>query len=90
VTSAVREAFAEQRARDRALRVVRRRRPVPAVLGQAAARALGRLERSRAAVLQLSGLGLLDAAAWQLGTIWGLAAAGVALLFVDWLNGDPS
>jgi len=88
--SAFREAFAEQRAADQRLRVVRRRTPVLAVAGRLAAKAMARLAATRTAVLQLSGFGLLDAAAWQFGAVWGLAAAGLSLLALDFLNGDPS
>lgn len=90
MTSAIRQAFTEQRAADRRLRVVQPRRPVLAAVGRLAARAVGRLQTARTAVLQLGGLGLLDAAAWQFGAVWGLAVAGAALLLLDWLNGDQA
>lgn len=49
---------------------------------------VARLCAGRTAILTTAGLGLLDAAAWELATAAGLAAAGVSLLLLDWLIGD--
>lgn len=83
------EAFRQTRTAQRAQNQPRRpRTPILAHLGRLTARALGQAGRARTPVLQLGGLGLVDAAAWRAGTVWGLLVGGAALLFLDWLNGD--
>lgn len=80
------EAFRTTRA------ATRRERPARTPVLVYAGRVLGRLvsagARARTAMLQLGGLGLLDAAAWRAGAVWGLAVAGAALLFLDLMNGS--
>jgi hypothetical protein len=42
--------------------------------------------RARSLVLQVAGLGLVTAAAWQVASALGLLVGGVALLVVEWLT----
>lgn len=35
-------------------------------------------------ILGLGGIGCIIAAAWRIDTIAGLAAAGIAMLYIDW------
>ena len=54
---------------------------------RAAAPGLVRLgRRARGLVLQIAGLGLVTAAAWQVATALGLFVGGVALLVTVWLT----
>ncbi len=59
-------------------------------LGAAAGAAVGLWGRLRRTALSVAGLGCLVGAASQLGTGWGLAAAGVALLALEALGGSSS
>lgn len=50
-----------------------------------AARVTPRFSTIRRFTLQCTGLGLVDAAFWQLGTLPGLLATGLSLFILDWL-----
>lgn len=80
-TAAYRSALARSRPRAR-------RTPLLVLTGRALGRLVSAGIRARTAILQLGGLGLLDAAAWHVGAVWGLAVAGAALLFLDLMNGE--
>lgn len=81
------EAYRATRAASRR-RTESARTPVLVFVGRALARVVTAGARARTALLQLGGLGLLDAAAWKVGIVWGLAVAGLALLFLDLMNGS--
>lgn len=78
----------------REARTARTRRPALAVLGAgvlALVTVLGQrlpgFAALRTAVLAVGGLGCLSAAAWLVAVPFGLAAAGLSLLVLEWLTG---
>lgn len=63
------------------------RTPLTVRAARLAARVLPRWSTIRTATLSASGFGLLTAAAWQVHTVAGLAAAGISLLVLEALSG---
>jgi hypothetical protein len=81
------EAYATGRA-ARAIEHRPRRTSVVKKLAVLAGRRLPRWQEVRSTVLQVAGLGLLDAGAFELHTVAGLVTTGVSLLVLEWLSGD--
>lgn len=85
-------AFTSAFAAERATVASRRnpRTPLLARAGRLAARLLPTLAVIRTLVLSVAGLGALTAAAWLVAVPLGLAAAGLALLVLEWLTGGDT
>ena len=78
-------AFAAER---RIAKPKRRRTPLLARAGRLAARVLPTWQSTRTFILHVAGFGCLSYAAWQVSMAFGLAAAGVSLLILEWLTGS--
>jgi hypothetical protein len=88
--SVAREAFQQETQRLQAVPDRPRRAPLLALAGRLAARLVVALPRLRTAALAVGGFGCLVAAAWTVAVPLGLAAAGCALLLLEYLTGDES
>lgn len=64
------------------------RTPVLVRVARLAARRLPPWKQVRTGALSLAGFGCLTAAAWTIGLTYGLAAAGVSVLLIEYLTGD--
>jgi hypothetical protein len=84
------EAFTSAYRTERAARRARTpRTPLLVRAGRLAARVLPSVKALRRAVLSLAGFGCLTAAAWLVALPLGLAAAGISVLFIEYLtSGD--
>lgn len=78
-------AFRAERANRRPRRP---RTPLLVRAGRLTARILPSLHALRTAVLSLTGLGCLTAAAWTVALPLGLAALGVSALVIEYLTSD--
>lgn len=83
----VSEAYADGRA-TRAVSRAHRRSSVTRRLARLAGRRLPSWPELRSTVLQITGLGCVDAAMFAWDTIPGLVATGVSLLVLEWLAGE--
>ena len=81
------EAYSAGRA-TRAIARPQRRTSIVKRLAHLAGRRLPSWHDARTAVLQVAGLGLVDAGAFELNTVAGLVSTGVSLLLLEWLSGD--
>jgi hypothetical protein len=81
---AARASFREERAAHRPRTA---RTPLLVRVARLAARALPRARALRTAALSIVGFGCLTAAAWTVALPLGLAAAGVSVLFIEFLSG---